>query len=1018
MDNSTEISLKFKNSVTGQKKLEQYAKTLSQVNTFLSNIDVNKGAQVEKQVTNVSNAMKVQNKETKTLTNNLNNAFGVGKVLIFGKALLRTTNSMKKFAMSSAEYLENLNLIDVAFKNNTQEADKFVNKLSEMYGLDESWGYRQIGIFKQLANAMGLSDETGTQLAKTLTQLAIDTSSLYNFSVDKASQILQSGLAGQTKPVRRLGGDITQNTLQLTLDEHGIDKAIGDLSYVEKRLVIVTALLDQTKQAHGDWGRTIESVANQMRIFQQQTERVGRAIGNVFLVGLKQILPYLNAIMMVLAEIISLFATFIGFNEADFDFFGDDDGSNLLDNINGIGAGLDKSAESAKKLKQGLRGFDKLNNITTPSTSGASASGGGGSSINPEILKMFNKASKDYLDTLDSVQMKATKIRDSIMEWLGFTKYTDLLTGKTKFKYEGIGKTLSNFAKWFRNLSPIMKVVVGYLVLMTGAKIINGISTLVTLLGKTGLGKAMLSLLSPFGDLVKWMTLGVQVNGNLIKGIKDGYSAWQQNLSAVDRAKIGFVELVGGLTIAKKGLDDINGSLKDDIKGFAEFYGGMALAMKGAYDLGNSLKGSLGSLGSYAGPIAMLTASIIGFYNAYRDGAKSIENAHKSTTEAFKKYDEALEKSREQADLSASSTLALLGRHQELTEELGNYIDANGKVKKEDEARVNFILTTLNDAYETEYKLENGSITNKGKLVKSYQDLKGNIEEYIKEKKIELTLEAYQETYVQTMRDRKTLQDEINRKQKTYNTMLEEWEKDEDAAAKKYEVSKSKLKESLDRQKEGLEGLQNEIKKYDDEISNYEKLIAGNINKDEKMIHEAMVYYGMEEEKKSEEVTETQKKKAKEVYDDIISKLGILSKKKVDVPVEANTSGFASSITNALKNIKGVIDLNLNASKKANGGIFNGKKWLDIPQYANSGLPPVGQLFVANERGPELVGHLGGQTFVANQRQVLGMMKNNSNSQPINATFIVQVGDEVVATKVLNDLQDMARSNGKPIKIG
>lgn len=61
----------------------------------------------------------------------------------------------------------------------------------------------------------------------------------------------------QTKPARRLGGDITQATLQQTLTNAGIDKQIANLSYAEKRLVIVASLLQQVKEANNDWGRTI-----------------------------------------------------------------------------------------------------------------------------------------------------------------------------------------------------------------------------------------------------------------------------------------------------------------------------------------------------------------------------------------------------------------------------------------------------------------------------------------------------------------------------------------------------------------------------------------------------------------------------------------------------------------------------------------------------------------------------------------------------------------------------------------
>lgn len=259
----------------------------------------------------------------------------------------------------------------------------------------------------------------------------------------------------QTKPVRRLGGDITQTTLQLTLDAYGIDETINQLTYAEKRLVIVTALLNQTEEASGDWGRTIESVANQMRIFQQQVERLTRAIGNVFLPILKAILPYMNAIIMVLTEIISWFALLIGYNPDEFDFF-----SGTNDSVIDLQENLDGATASAKKLQSGLRSFDKLNVIKTPSA-GSSGAGSGVNGVDPKILEMFNKASDDYLNNIEKVEKKATGIRDSIMEWLGFTKLVDEKTRDVSFKFEKLtsGNMLGALAVGGTIFSGIKKIV-------------------------------------------------------------------------------------------------------------------------------------------------------------------------------------------------------------------------------------------------------------------------------------------------------------------------------------------------------------------------------------------------------------------------------------------------------------------------------------------------------------------------------------------------------------------------------
>lgn len=455
MDNQTSVSIKFTNSVTGEKKLEKYAETLKQINGIIGAMDKGKVKQISKNLDKQASSAKSVKRETDNMAKSINTAFDMGKIATFTKGFEKIVTKMSQFTKKSADFAENWNLLDVAFNGTTKEAEKFVNKMSEMYGLDESWGYRTVGLFKQLSNAMGLTDEVGTDLSKTLTQLSIDLSSLYNVDVDDAVSKLQSALAGQTKPVRFFGADITQNTLQLTLETHGIDKAVTDLSYAEKRLLIVASVLEQTKQAQGDWGRTIESTANQMRIFQQQTERLSRAIGDVFAPALKSILPIMNAVLMVLTELISMFATWIAtlFGYEKEDYF-----AGVSESVDDIATGLGVASENAKKLKSGLRGFDKLNNITTPQDTGSS---GGGTGVDASILELYNKASEDYLKKLDETKMKATEIRDKIMEWLGFTKLIDEETGKVSFKFERLtgGTVLGALAVGGTVYVGVMKIV-------------------------------------------------------------------------------------------------------------------------------------------------------------------------------------------------------------------------------------------------------------------------------------------------------------------------------------------------------------------------------------------------------------------------------------------------------------------------------------------------------------------------------------------------------------------------------
>ena len=56
---------------------------------------------------------------------------------------------------------------------------------------------------------------------------------------------------------------------------------------------------------------------------------------------------------------------------------------------------------------------------------------------------------------------------------------------------------------------------------------------------------------------------------------------------------------------------------------------------------------------------------------------------------------------------------------------------------------------------------------------------------------------------------------------------------------------------------------------------------------------------------------------------------------------------------------------------RASGGVFAGGRWRDIASYASGGAPGMGQLFLARESGPELVGTLGGHTAVMNNDQIV-----------------------------------------------
>ena len=199
------------------------------------------------------------------------------------------------------------------------------------------------------------------------------------------------------------------------------------MNRAEKAILIYLSLERQLVASNKDLSKTINETANQQKIFSEQINRLSRALGNVLKPSLDSVLYVLNGFLMVLVELINMFAVFIGFEIPEYD-------PNSYKSWEGLDEIIGDTTEGIGELEdkiKGLRGFDKLNVIKTPSSdsgSGNIASGG----VDQRLLD----ALEEYDLGLDSVQNKATQVRDRIMEWLGFTKEVVEATGEITWKLQ------------------------------------------------------------------------------------------------------------------------------------------------------------------------------------------------------------------------------------------------------------------------------------------------------------------------------------------------------------------------------------------------------------------------------------------------------------------------------------------------------------------------------------------------------------------------------------------------------
>ena len=387
-------------------------------------------------LTDLQKQIKNLKSETTGLVNNLGNklkstigrAFSIRGAFDIGR-------QMAELSKYASDYAETLNLFEVSLGKVTDQygnldsvaskyyskAISFQNQLEEKLGVNKKETMEYQALFNQMSKSMGIADDYAYKLSENFTKLGLDLSSLFNIDEKDAMQKLRAGLAGQTKPLRDLGLDITQQSLQPIADELGLEKSIKQLSQAEKMCLRYIAVLRQATSAQGDMAKTVESQANQMRIFNNQLYMLKVNVGSFFSGLISSVLPYINGVMMALNAIIKTLGKLFGFEMKASNGVG-----KVASGIGDLSDGLDDAGKKAKKLKNQLMGWDEIHNITIDTDNDSGSGGIGSSGIDPRILD----AMSEYDNLMSQVDMKATSIRDRIMEWLGFTKHVNEETGE------------------------------------------------------------------------------------------------------------------------------------------------------------------------------------------------------------------------------------------------------------------------------------------------------------------------------------------------------------------------------------------------------------------------------------------------------------------------------------------------------------------------------------------------------------------------------------------------------------
>jgi hypothetical protein len=344
----------------------------------------------------------------------------------------------------ASDLQETTSKVGQIFGNANDDIRKFARDASKNIGQSEKAALDATATFGIFGKAAGLAGEDLSKFAIDFTTLATDLASFNNTNPEDAVLAIGAAMRGESEPIRRYGVLINDAAIKQQALEMGlISTTKKALDPQTKALATARAIMKQTSDQQGDFARTSDGLAGQLKILKARADDLVAAFGQALLPIAETLTTYLNGIAQVvedntplfgaLAAAIAIFSTAIlvangalkawrtiaavttGINFAlgtSFTAVQVATGVGIATALIGVGAflkikgAMDKASASAMKYA-GAAGFAALNQQQLNEYQGP---------VPSRNLAEFTKFYDDYAATLSEVDTTTNNVKEKTKE--------------------------------------------------------------------------------------------------------------------------------------------------------------------------------------------------------------------------------------------------------------------------------------------------------------------------------------------------------------------------------------------------------------------------------------------------------------------------------------------------------------------------------------------------------------------------------------------------------------------------
>lgn len=210
---------------------------------------------------------------------------------------LREMVEFTKESLEAASAMTEIkNVIDTLFGDDADVIYRWARGAKEAFGMSERDALEYVSAMAPVLDSLGFTAEESMSMAMDYIARTGDIASFRNKSFDETFTKMMSGLRGETESIEDLGVTVHVSSM---VDWLGLEKETDftkNMSQQEQWAARYAFIMEKTASAEGDFVKTQDTYANQMRVLESNIEQLKATIGEGLLPVMTDLLSFVNSL--------------------------------------------------------------------------------------------------------------------------------------------------------------------------------------------------------------------------------------------------------------------------------------------------------------------------------------------------------------------------------------------------------------------------------------------------------------------------------------------------------------------------------------------------------------------------------------------------------------------------------------------------------------------------------------------------------------------------------------------------